>query len=808
MPRRSPIAQGLLLAAGLAVAALAADDGSFGQLDERRAAALAALDFGGMSNSMAIAVLQDPLFPQVRVDAARVLASEADPAKVMLVRQFAGDGDPWTRTYAMVAAGRIGEPALEVALAGLDDGVPLVRQAAAWASLHGGARALEPIVRLLGREREASVLETAIANLWRLGDALWEPHAARFAGDPNSGLRRAAAVALARSDRPERSEALRRLAADPEPVIRATALSGLAAGPADTQDQRLVLAGLADSDWRVQAAACLVLAARPEIEVPDAPASSAAALWSAEPVQLAVTALRAAGAHRGIGSDAALAALATRSEPWPAAEALAALAGRGAPQAVELATGWIDGGDLWQRRAAARVAPQLPAEAAAAVERKVVADREAAVRLAWLEALEADAASSREEVLGSLLQDPDAAVRARTVELLTEAGGVLRTERLLALAESWSADEMPDARAAALVAALRLAADGDREAIVARGLADPNRGVAAMVVNEARSLGLAAALPHGQESRHGRQWYRDLLRWVEEDRWLDVVTVRGTFRIRLELDETPITSREVWELTERGFYDGLTIHRVVPNFVVQGGDPRGDGWGGPGFVLPDEPTARPFDSYRVGIATAGPQTGGCQLFVTLLPADRLTGHYTNLGEVVAGREVLERLQVGDRIVRVEAAAGPEPPRPTPVLLGRLQWEDLAGLSGWSEVYDGYAPNPEALDRLSSAAGSYRIVVVLGTWCSDSEREVPRLARVLDDVGNPGLELVLTGVDRSKRVADPEIIGLLPDGPAVERVPTIIVLDELGREMGRVVETAERPIEELLVGFLAPAEGWP
>jgi hypothetical protein len=80
--------------------------------------------------------------------------------------------------------------------------------------------------------------------------------------------------------------------------------------------------------------------------------------------------------------------------------------------------------------------------------------------------------------------------------------------------------------------------------------------------------------------------------------------------------------------------------------------------------------------------------------------------------------------------------------------------------------------------------------------------------VLDDVGNPGLELVLTGVDRSKRVADPEIIGLLPDGPAVERVPTIIVLDELGREMGRVVETAERPIEELLVGFLAPAEGWP
>jgi cyclophilin family peptidyl-prolyl cis-trans isomerase len=69
----------------------------------------------------------------------------------------------------------------------------------------------------------------------------------------------------------------------------------------------------------------------------------------------------------------------------------------------------------------------------------------------------------------------------------------------------------------------------------------------------------------------------------------------------------------------------------------------------------------PFDSWRVGIATSGPQTGGCQLFVTLMPADHLTGHYTNLGEVISGREVLTSLEVGDTIVTIRPVAGPDPP---------------------------------------------------------------------------------------------------------------------------------------------------
>jgi peptidylprolyl isomerase/peptidyl-prolyl cis-trans isomerase B (cyclophilin B) len=277
--------------------------------------------------------------------------------------------------------------------------------------------------------------------------------------------------------------------------------------------------------------------------------------------------------------------------------------------------------------------------------------------------------------------------------------------------------------------------------------------------------------------------------------------------VQLDPIEAAIAAREVWDLAEEGFYDGLSLHRVVPNFVVQGGDPRGDGWGGAGFVIPDEPSLRPFDSWRVGIATSGPNTGGCQLFFTLLPADHLTGHYSNFGEVVLGRDVLTRLRAGDRIVRITTASGAAPPDPVPILDGFLNWADLAALPGWQQAKEEYAPDSRAIDRLSSAVGNYRLVTVLGTWCSDSEREVPRLVRLLEAIGSDGFDHWIFGVDRSRRVNSRDFPPGLLDGQTAERVPTIIVLDEAGQELGRVVETAEKPIEDLLVEFLTPVEGW-
>jgi cyclophilin family peptidyl-prolyl cis-trans isomerase len=131
----------------------------------------------------------------------------------------------------------------------------------------------------------------------------------------------------------------------------------------------------------------------------------------------------------------------------------------------------------------------------------------------------------------------------------------------------------------------------------------------------------------------------------------------GVVEIHLDVVEAPLASASFVRLARRGFYDGLTFHRVEPGFVVQGGDPRGDGYGGPGYALRCEITRRPFGRGSVGLAHAGRDTGGSQFFVALSPQPHLDGRYTRFGTVVSGIEILDQLRPGDVIERIEVWAG-------------------------------------------------------------------------------------------------------------------------------------------------------
>jgi len=106
----------------------------------------------------------------------------------------------------------------------------------------------------------------------------------------------------------------------------------------------------------------------------------------------------------------------------------------------------------------------------------------------------------------------------------------------------------------------------------------------------------------------------------------------------------------ILRLVRGGFYRGLTFHRVVPNFVVQGGDPRGDGWGGPGYTLRSEFSTVRYGRGTVGMASAGKDTEGSQFFITHSPQPHLDGRYTVVGRVLRGMDVVDALRVGDRIV--------------------------------------------------------------------------------------------------------------------------------------------------------------
>jgi cyclophilin family peptidyl-prolyl cis-trans isomerase len=131
-----------------------------------------------------------------------------------------------------------------------------------------------------------------------------------------------------------------------------------------------------------------------------------------------------------------------------------------------------------------------------------------------------------------------------------------------------------------------------------------------------------------------------------------IETDRGTIELELAILDAPLTVANFIALARRGFFDGIAIHRIVPDFVVQDGDPRGDGEGGPGYTIRDEINMRPYLRGTLGMALDWEDTGGSQFFITHSPQPHLDGRYTAFGHVVSGMEVVDRLVQGDVIRRV------------------------------------------------------------------------------------------------------------------------------------------------------------
>jgi peptidyl-prolyl cis-trans isomerase B (cyclophilin B) len=136
-----------------------------------------------------------------------------------------------------------------------------------------------------------------------------------------------------------------------------------------------------------------------------------------------------------------------------------------------------------------------------------------------------------------------------------------------------------------------------------------------------------------------------------------IQTSKGEIKLHLAAKDVPNTTNNFVFLACDGFYDGLIFHRVVLTpqpFVIQGGDPRGDGSGGPGYLIPDEFNANwKHVEGALAMANAGPNTNGSQFYITLAPQPALDNKYSVFGKVTAGMDVVRAIRMGDKIVRVD-----------------------------------------------------------------------------------------------------------------------------------------------------------
>jgi len=534
----------------------------------------------------------------------------------------------------------------------------------------GGARAQRLFTDLLSRASSyvSSIsvplhIQRALGEAWRLGTAAPVARIVPFAGSPDPEARWRAIFSLAHLHATGAAPALLAALSDSLPGIRATAVRELSEAFADsTRIDRRALATrvrnlTSDPDRLVRIAALRALSTY-EAE----PATTVIERLSDTDLNVRVQALATLGT---IGGPAAIAALIERLGTGPFAlrrQALISLAMVSHADAVASAAGWLKDRDWRIRATAAEALGFAGGDSASALLTQSLGDPDARVSAAAFSGLiTADSIRARALARG-LLVHPDAEVRALAAAEMASVAGPGDISALMDCYARSVADPIPDARLSLLNAMAHVAL---RDPASAQALVDsfvrrfPKTQDYLVRRIAAHTFPLLAArwpAPTPVETGLDLGDYRDIARrilWPAEKNGVlptaVIETDRGTIDIALFAGDAPLTISALMRLIERGYFDGGAWYRIVPGFVAQDGDPRGDGSGGPGFALRDELSRRTFDAGTIGLALDGPDTGGSQYFITFASQPQLNAAYTVIGRVDSGMDVLAQLIQGDRV---------------------------------------------------------------------------------------------------------------------------------------------------------------
>ncbi len=614
--------------------------------------------------------------PDTRRRTALALGRIRDPRARLLLERLLGDADTAVAASAAFALGQLGDSAAVAALAPWMDATraasaPTVVGEAAYAlgklRTTAARAAVEGFLASAPAGTDVRALGPALLAAWRMPRPAGIPPVARWLSSPDPEVRWRAAYSLSRRASGEGTRALHaHLLPDAEPDARVRALAARAltkatsdsAGIRYTVSVPLLYAAARDADTNVR-----VNAVRSLGTFAEAADTLAAALRSGEPY-VAITAAESLGR---IGRPAASAAGTLRDAALDPARtitirhaAIVSLADVAAADALA-AAGRMAAEPGWRARAAAARGVAKLGTAGRPLLETLARDRDPRVGAAALEAAVAAAGDSAVAPLRGLLVESlgarDVMVRTNALAGLTALADASTLPLLLDAYERAQRDTLNDAALAALdaMAALRKGGADPARAFFTRfpRAADP-----LVRLRAATTFGDTAAAPWGRagpiETGRGTEDYARLVResGARPRPHVVITTAGGEIELELFADDAPLTVESFLRLARAGFFDGQEWPRVVPNFVIQGGDPRGDTSGGPGYAIRDELNRHLYDRGTLGMALSGPDTGGSQWFVTHSAQPHLDGTYTVFGRVVRGLDVVDRVLPGDRIERV------------------------------------------------------------------------------------------------------------------------------------------------------------
>jgi cyclophilin family peptidyl-prolyl cis-trans isomerase/HEAT repeat protein len=640
---------------------------------EALARLLAAADARAFDAALARETLVAP-DPFVRRQAALAAGRSGDTAAVALLVATLRDSSAAVQAAAAFALGLLKDGRAVAPLAALartGDGAPQCEAVTAIAKIGGdeGARAVADLldVKTAPGVGTSAVQRVALLEAWRLGTRAPVARLTDFARDPDPAARAHAVYSLARLRIARAVPTLLGALADREPYVRAVALRGVTRVLSDSAQiaPPEVIARirplLGDRDGHVRVNALRALASFQDSGL----VGLALPLVADRDVNVVVQAETTLGALGGARAAAQLEARLASPRFALRRQAGIALAQADSAAGVAAAAELARDHD-WRWRSVA-------AEAFGAARDRArlelqLADSDGRVVAQALQALGrvvAEGDTSLAPRARALLAHPDAAVRSVAADLLARHPALADVDALATAYERAAADSFPDARLSAVAALGAIAATGaeGRLAVATRFVARTPRPpgpddylvrrlAAQKLPDAAARWGPAAPIATGRSLDDYRAVVRRYLlpvRRGDPSPRVTIETARGAMVVELFPGEAPLTVAAFLALVDRRFFDDFQWHRVVPNFVVQDGDPRGDGWGGPGFVLRDELNPVRYETGTMGMALSGPDTGGSQFFITHSPQPHLDGTYTVFGRVISGLATLGSVAQGELI---------------------------------------------------------------------------------------------------------------------------------------------------------------